>query len=132
MLNAMLASTKLLVPGDFPAVAQATSGHSVVTFLHTDAARNTIGVYDSLINPQPHPMVAPSIAPTAPVRPPAVLDPVMGVTLPKTRAPYDCIPQHSEMQLANHPDRAVFADAPDHVISSVSTIVTPHHPVGKD
>jgi len=129
MINTvLLQSTKSQIP-DFPAVDLATSGPSIATLLHADSARNTTGADDSLINTQPPPMV-PSTAPTAPDRPPPAPDPVTDITLPRTHAPYDCTP-HPEMQLVNPPDKAVFANAPDHAILSVSTIVTQHHPTGE-
>ncbi len=89
-----------------------------------------MGADDSLSIPQPPPMVAPSTAFTVPDRPPAASDPVTDVTLPTTHAPYDCTP-HSEMQLANPPDGAIFTNAPEHAILSVSTSVTQHHPAGE-
>ena len=49
------------------------------------------------------PLVAPFTAPTVPDRPPAAPDPVTGVTLPTTAAPYDC----TTTQFGQPPDGAV-------------------------
>ncbi len=148
MSNAMLESTKPKVP-DFPAVAQATSGPSIATLVHADSARNTIGVDDSLINSQPPPTVAPSTASTVPDRPPAAPDPVTGMTLPKTRVPYDVT---SEPQLAYPPEGTdqpipvigselatssstpslVIINAPGHAIASMTPCVTQRQPAGEN
>jgi len=103
MSNAVLESTMPQVP-DFPDVAQALSGHSTAVLLHAGPDRAIIGD-DIWSNPHPPPLVATSTAPTVPGRPPAAPDPVTGVTLSTTAAPYDC----TTLQLGQPPDGAIQA-----------------------
>jgi len=99
MLNA--GPTMPQIP-DFSGATQALSCPSTTTLLHAGSAKDTIGD-DIWTNPNPPPLVAPFTAPTVPDRPPAAPDPVTGVNLPTTTAPYDC----TTTQFGQPPDGAV-------------------------